>query len=264
MLRCSTVVRRPWILTDSIKVFGSSGLGRRFISAEQRLYRSRRQDVRFISAEQRLYRSRRQDVDFSSVHSLTTLEKYLEFRTLSWDSSLLPAFNFPSFVAGKVASMMEKTHSLPVMALIHTLRACETSVSPAELTDINCLRNPPQYVSAYPNQSEVQLELLHEEESEGTEYKPFEAIKRGEPFRFEDLTKSMYMPPGTLHLQLNFPVREGVFRGCVDVALILEHEDGWGGMAPLHERLHSIKYVAACALHERLHSIKYVAACAPR
>ena len=133
------------------------------------------------------------------------------------------------------------------MELVHTLRACETSVTEAQLHDISAVRVPPHHSTQYPNTHEIQLEILHEEETEDAETQPFEPIRRGDPFRFEDLIKTMYMPPGTLHLQLNFPVRGVGFRGCVDVALVLEHDNAWGGMLPLHEREHSIKYIAACA-----------------
>ena len=134
----------------------------------------------------------------------------------------------------------------------------------------------------FPNASEVQLELLHQEEGSGAS-STFEqrAVRGGDagpdPYPspsstgigvghalLEDVHSALYVPRGHLTLALNFPVRgEQVrgphapcflkshlssplrrvpqFHGCVDAAMVLEHEGQYSfhGPTPLHEQVHA-------------------------
>ena len=177
-------------------------------------------------------------VDFSAVHSLPMLERYFSFNTLSWNDNLQPAYHFDADVAKRVAFNIAEAGcttcaQIPVMRMVGTLNACEQGVSLHDLASLQVTGGIQQniiYLSyiklvqslrfrraqAFPNQSEIQLEVLHQEEGSGasTSFESHEKVSHGHasaphsaPPRLDDVYAALYLPRGRLALALNFPVR---------------------------------------------------------
>ena len=162
-------------------------------------------------------------VDFSVVNSMKSLEKYMKFHTMSWETDLKPAFWLPEEISQKMITSAKEARPcevIPVTFAVSVLRACEASVSMEELMDVTSIRMPEVKTVSNPHSPLVQLDILHDTETEGSlETFPHESdnVLSSSPsssmkFRFDDMVKSLYIPRGQFHLSLNFPIHGCGFR----------------------------------------------------
>ena len=109
-------------------------------------------------------------VDFSVITSMRSLEKYMKFNTLSWETDLKPAFWLPEEVSQKMIASAKEARQcdvIPVTFAVSVLRACEASVNMEEWMDVTSQR-PDENLIENPHSPLVQLDILHDTETEGS------------------------------------------------------------------------------------------------
>ena len=199
-------------LRRSIASFGSSWKGSRGLVV-----------VRQSTDEYTRQRFDAKPVDFSVVTSMRSLEKYMKFHTMSWETDLKPAFSLPEEISQKMIASAKEARPcevIPVTFAVSVLRACEASVCMEELMDVTSIRGPEEKLVTNPHSPLVQLDILHDTETEGSlETFPHESnhilstnSSSAMKFRFDEMVKSLYIPRGEFHLSLNFPIRGSGFR----------------------------------------------------